>query len=147
MKQSRVLLLCYLFFVFSCSKEPISQINQETSLAQPHEVTEEIAQKVALSFIKENYYHETKSNNRVIKEHFTLNNQKGSDLLHVFNYENGGFTVIAGDNRLPPVLAYSDDTYFENSSIDFPLGLRIWINNIIHFPKNIIYILFKLHNS
>ncbi len=53
----------------------------------------------------------------VIKKKFTIEGYNGKPAMHVINYEKGGFTVISGDKRIEPVIAYSD-------------GLRFWIKYV-----------------
>lgn len=49
------------------------------------------------------------------------------DAVHIFNFENGGFVLIAAEDASKPVLAYSSDGYFgyspEKNNINFWLGL------------------------
>lgn len=43
----------------------------------------------------------------------------GSDTVaYIFNYRNnGGFTIVAADNRVSPILAYSDNGYFTSENV------------------------------
>jgi len=46
--------------------------------------------------------------------------------FYVFNYEGGGWAVVAADKRLMPVLAYSETgSYYQNSEAK-PTGLLMW---------------------
>lgn len=38
--------------------------------------------------------------------------ENGQDLMHVFNYENGGFIIISATRNYYPILAYSDSNTF-----------------------------------
>jgi hypothetical protein len=49
---------------------------------------------------------------------------KGQSFFHIISYDKGGFAVIAGDKRIYPILAYSDnDNYI---LADKPTGLILW---------------------
>ncbi|MBR1718906.1 MAG: C10 family peptidase [Phocaeicola sp.] len=64
----------------------------------------------------------------VIKKKFTIEGYNGKPAMHVINYEKGGFTVISGDKRIEPVIAYSDTGDWSDNPLDYPDGLRIWID-------------------
>ena len=49
-----------------------------------------------------------------------------SDEYYVFNdIANGGYVVISGDERMPDVLAYSYDGYFDTDNL--PCNMRAWM--------------------
>ncbi len=57
----------------------------------------------------------------------SISDDKGRILFHVINYKNNkGWTIIAGDERIIPVLAYSDNGTFNVSQI--PGGASHWFN-------------------
>ena len=64
----------------------------------------------------------------VIKKKFTIEGYNGKPAMHVINYEKGGFTVISGDKRLFPIIAFSDDGYWDNNLDNYPDGLAYWID-------------------
>ena len=50
-------------------------------------------------------------------------------VMHVINYEGGGFVIIAGDNRMDPILAYSETGSFPSvDEWDLPYGLTLWMH-------------------
>ena len=66
----------------------------------------------------------------VIKKKFTIEGYNGKPAMHVINYEKGGFTVISGDKRFFPVIAFSDEGEWINDYEEYPEGLSYWIDCI-----------------
>ncbi len=62
-----------------------------------------------------------------------------SDAVHIFNFNDGGFALIAADDASTPVLGYSADGRFksgdERSNIDFWLGMYVKAVNEIRSEK------------
>ncbi len=56
----------------------------------------------------------------------SVEDTKSEPVMHVINYENGGFVIIAGDNRVEPILAYSEtDSFPSVDEWDLPYGLSL----------------------
>lgn len=62
---------------------------------------------------------------------------KNVPAFYVINYQNGGFLLLSADNRVKPILAYSEDAFFDVAVNNQPLGLFDWQANV---TKNIEYI-------
>jgi hypothetical protein len=60
-----------------------------------------------------------------VLDKFTVT-EEGSNkpAFYVFNYEGGGFVVIAADKRIMPVMAYSEGGYYDQQNK--PYGLKMW---------------------
>ncbi len=56
--------------------------------------------------------------------------------FYVFNRQNGGFVIVAGDDREQPILAYSDKNSF--SSKDMPDNVRAWTESMILHMEDVI---------
>ncbi|MDF7815931.1 C10 family peptidase [Hymenobacter sp. YC55] len=54
--------------------------------------------------------------------------EEGSPAFYIFNYEEGGWSIIAADYRLMPVLAYAETGSFNGEAA--PAGLRKWEDGI-----------------
>jgi hypothetical protein len=61
------------------------------------------------------------------------------DAYYVVTYNGGGFAILGADERIPEILAFSEDSDFpfESEEITFqpenetiPLGLRFWLNDM-----------------
>jgi hypothetical protein len=59
----------------------------------------------------------------------------GKPDFHIINYTSGGFVIISADKRIPPVIAYSDDSEFDFEG-EFPPGLQMWMDNVSQNVKN-----------
>lgn len=70
----------------------------------------------------------TRAEDLSVKSSFSIKDKKNDPLLHVVNYNGGGFAIIAGDMRLKPIQAYSSTGYFSDKIESYPLGLKIWID-------------------
>lgn len=70
----------------------------------------------------------TRTEDLLVKSSFSIKDKKDEPLLHVVNYDGGGFAIIAGDIRLKPIQAYSSTGYFNDKIESYPLGLKIWID-------------------
>jgi hypothetical protein len=57
----------------------------------------------------------------------SLRDERSKPVLHVINYEGGGFVIFSADNRAKPVLAYSDTDSFPVDEKLFPPGLIDWL--------------------
>lgn len=88
------------------------------------------AEMIANSIMSDDAIIPTRSEGYKVKDYFSIPAEDGSDLIHVFNYEGGGFVLIAGDNRLEPVLAYSASNAFNSQIIEDVSGLKYWIDCI-----------------
>ncbi|MBR1719999.1 MAG: C10 family peptidase [Phocaeicola sp.] len=66
----------------------------------------------------------------IIKQRFTINGFNGKPAMHVINYENGGYTIVSGDKRIQPIIAYSDVGEWDDDISHYPDGLQYWIECI-----------------
>ena len=73
---------------------------------------------------------DTRAQGTVVKNVFTIKDEDGASLLHAINYDNGGFVLVAGDNRLNPVQAYSTKGKFLDNQNEYPLGVKIWMQSL-----------------
>lgn len=66
-----------------------------------------------------------------------ISDEFGNIVYYIINYENGGFVIISADNRLSPILAYSELNTFTVNPNDYPLGLVSWLDAIKNKVKEI----------
>lgn len=58
------------------------------------------------------------------------------DEFYVFNDKaNGGYVVISGEERMPDVLAYAYDGYFD--TVNIPCNMRAWMEN---YAQQVVYL-------
>ena len=128
MKRLITLLLLSIFLV-NCSQEETLSVENTNDTQHPNLVTTQMANVVSNKFMDKIMGTNGRGASKQIKESFPI--VKGSQpIMHVVNYEDGGFVVISGDNRIEPLLAYSENGYFAEGEINYPEGLKHWINHI-----------------
>ena len=117
----------------SCYQENKSKLLQ-TNPNKEFVVSAQTAQDVAFFYLHKN---ENVPNTRgrqmegsKVKNSFAINDNSSMPVMHVINYEGGGFAIISGDNRIEPMLAYADEGAFSENELDYPEGLTQWINHI-----------------
>ncbi len=74
-------------------------------------------------------------NRRKVRDSVIFSNKKKIPYLYVYNFADGGFTIISGDNRLMPVLAYADKGTFKKDSL--PGGLVRWLAATVNTIQNL----------
>jgi len=62
-----------------------------------------------------------------IKSIFPYRKGETNPTFYIINFETGGFTIVAGDDRVSPILAFSDNTFFPTDR-EYPYGLARWID-------------------
>ena len=94
----------------------------------PYAVTLEQAQQVAEHLTNTNIA-VSAAPLKTISDHFVLTAGQ-QPALYVFNYKEGGFSIIAANKHLLPVLAYSTTSTYGNSNK--PGGLLFWERKMTH---------------
>lgn len=65
---------------------------------------------------------------RKVKSLKPIKYKNEENLFYIVNYEDGGFVILSADNRLSPILAYSDTSVFRTDSKDYSAGLIGWLS-------------------
>ena len=117
----------------SCQQEEkFEQLDNEVK--KEHIVSIETAKDVAFFHLHQNKnMPKTRSRNVddiKIESAFSINDDASDPVMHIINYEDGGFAVVSGDNRIEPMLAYSDEGSFSDNHLDYPEGLVDWIEHV-----------------
>lgn len=107
-----------LFFAFRLISAPISL---------------EQAYIAANTFLKKNNLISDKS--KLVRFNF---NDKADSLLYIFNFDNKGFIIIAGDDNVIPVLGYSNESVFSGKDLpdSFLAMLESFIQQISYVREN-----------
>lgn len=131
--------LYVMLMLVSCSKTD-NLLSLELPSPDPNSVSIDKAILKASSFVKsKGLLPQTKGTPNEIKEVFTIRDSEELPIVHVINFESGGFTLISADDRIDPVLAFSEKGSFPSSKKEYPLGLNIWMEMIakkIQFNRN-----------
>lgn len=102
--------------LLACDRQPLSEPQN------PYFVTLDQAQQVAEHLTNTNVSAGAGSL-KTVDEHFVLTAQQ-QPALYVFNYKEGGFSIIPADRHLLPVLAYSTSSRY--TTHNKPGGLLLW---------------------
>lgn len=94
-------------------------------------VSEEEALKIAQQFMKDKVFKQAEKARR-------LGNATGADdrCFYVFNAESeGGFVIVAADDRVPAVLGYSENASFDSDNL--PSNVEAWLQGYTEQIKSI----------
>ncbi|HHT9079575.1 TPA: C10 family peptidase [Flavobacterium psychrophilum] len=137
-----ILAIAGLFIIFSCENE---KINETTTINQ-HEVTQKIAEKVALNVFrfKNNELAKSAQITKSIENITTYKMSTTSDVnpFYVFNYNEGGFSIVSADDRVSPVLAYCDEGAFSTNINEIPEPVQSWMEEEKEISQTV-----KIENS
>ena len=64
---------------------------------------------------------------KTVLDTFVLKTTDNNDAMFVINYVEGGFTVLAADDRVSPILAYAEEGYFSVNVDDMPDAVLAWL--------------------
>ena len=124
----RLFYIALLLGLFSCNVTEIAVSNYDKN-GDCYSVSMDDAINLAHVFSSDNGFISTRSSTSTVNDPFSINDETGTPMLHVINYEGGGFIIIAGDKRLRPIQAYSPLGSFSEDLKSIPLGLKIWLEN------------------
>lgn len=141
-KQNYFLLLLLALFLISCNEDSDSlesylienesvihtAENDSTTFRKSNSeffVTRKKALTVAknISFESTDLSKERINSNKEIKEIFPVPDEKKNIVYYIINYVEGGFVILAADQRIDPILAYSENSYFRYKSSEYSLVL------------------------
>lgn len=112
-KQTAMLMLCGLL--------PI--------LSQAQQRSEFDVIKIASEFCNSKIYQNDITDMRLLKKSSSISSeriQEGREVYYIYSTNKKGFVVVSGDKRMPAVLAYSDENYFDVDNI--PPNVRYWLD-------------------
>ena len=86
----------------------------------------ETAEKVASNFLMHKTKGNQKSNSLLLKNSFT-ETKNGNTLYHIFNFENTGFVIVAGNYQSTPILGYSNENELNIENLN--PALKMWLES------------------
>ncbi len=72
----------------------------------------------------------TRANLQVKSYELLKSEQTGKECFHVFNYEDGGYSIISADRRGTPILMYSEEGEYNHAECN--PAKKSWIEHYIH---------------
>jgi len=139
MKTQYFVFISFLFisFFISCTKN--SHVESESSKTQKYFVSE----NKVLSLLTNKSLKIEKSattsplREKSIQEVFPVEDEEKNIVYYIINYNNGGFIIVSADERISPILAYSETSDFNTKSEYYPSGLVSWLSETKEFIKHI----------
>ena len=146
-----------IIFLVSCSKDDAVNNEIQNNL---NEVPKTTIIEIAQNFFKNTGSTNSRvaNSNKTIKDVVEHQTHKNQTAFYVINYNEGGFAVIAADNRMSPILAYSETGNFSSTPSEIIPPIKDWIeaekeqvqyvkdNNIAQTEKNKL-LWFKILNN
>ncbi len=122
--------------LFACKKTTVDEVTGDNVSAVSNFVPIEEALKIAEMQAPLNTaaINGLKSS-RKVKSTFSVKPDAGNPSMYIVNYEDKGFVIISGDNRLSPILAYSDSSSFPTDRAVYPAGLVNWLSGVDEIVK------------
>ncbi|HQV36529.1 MAG TPA: C10 family peptidase [Flavobacterium sp.] len=115
--------LASLTLLFSCEND-----NIQNSSKHQNNIAEIDAKELALSLSKgSNSVSRGIDITKTIMDATTYKTESNENAFYAINYNEGGFVVISADNRISPILAYSDDGKFSNNTEEIPDAVISWM--------------------
>ena len=119
------ILATLLFPLFSCEKESKYDLNENA--INSHYVSKEKAIDVANTFFKKFVNNSDASRNLDVEKEIeticTVKNVDNDDVLYSINYIDGGYVLVAADDRTSPIRAFSEESSFiiDNETLPDPV--------------------------
>ena len=96
-------------------------------LAQAAPISQDQARKEALSFLL-NKQISNRSLKLAARSTKTLKAGSNQAAYYVYNVGNNqGFVIVSGDDRINPILGFSDEGYFDEAKA--PANMKAWLND------------------
>ena len=132
----KAILLPILLITYSCEKNEIEgTIENNSKIIQDGSYVTFYTAKEIASSIKFNTKvglvgKKSDKMEKTVEGGTSMNDGNGIAVCHILNYKEGGFVVISADNRIEPILAYSDTEKFELDLDAIPFGPRGWLDYV-----------------
>ena len=122
-------IVLFTFTFFSCQQEDKTNLlpNQKKENFITQEKAVEISNRLTFDNQSKNA---TSSIEKQTSEILPVSDEKNETVYYVINYQDGGFVLMAADDRYEPILSYSDDGYFDTNKENQPEGLIYWETSI-----------------
>jgi len=105
-------------------------INQATIIASTIEFPTKPSPKRKSEEAINNRFEVQALGSKKIKESKSPLGKGNKALYHIINYEEGGFVIISADDRLSPIMAFSNDNPMPfTDEKEYPVGLTDWFFN------------------
>lgn len=126
-----------LFFIFSCNGDSIESGNN--NFVKENDVVSTLS---SLEFnVKDSSIQArdglVPSNFEIIENINSIPDEDGNIVYYIINYVDNGFVIVSADNRVKPILAFSEFDKFSFTESEYSGGLVQWIIDTKDFIKSI----------
>lgn len=149
----KIIPILLLSTLFSCSKKEITEVEKASSISSEKflekvnmvsdKVDIETIKKASLNFVSNgfnksiNKLASISQNNKQIKNITEYKSKDKSTILYIINYVPTGFVVMSDNMNADPILAFSDNGYFNINDIEKLTGLDDWIENSLDYVNDL----------
>ena len=127
-------------FLISCelADENLLNVPQEYSQIEDNFVPQDYAEVIASQgngfYLPQSDEFMTKSTEiHEVESVIPLNDLFGQTALYIINLKDGGYRIIAADNRVEPILAHSNVGAMTEEGISANEGLKMWLEGIVTY--------------
>lgn len=125
--------LSFILFI-SCDKQEDANLNTSNT----NDVNTNVALDIAQSFFKNNTTSKGVKKSKTIDNIIVHKTKKSENAFYVINYKEGGFLVISADNRISPILAFSDTGSFSSTPTEIIPPVQAWMQSEKEQIQNVI---------
>lgn len=108
----------------------LTSCDSERVRTETHEVSEDVALNIAKGLFKNNSNPLARggiNTSKTIEDLTTYKTANVENAFYVINYNEGGFVIIAADDRVSPMLAYADEGKFSADINQIPEPVLSWM--------------------
>ncbi|MDQ6472032.1 C10 family peptidase [Flavobacterium sp. LHD-80] len=134
LKGNKWVFILSLLFLFSCSKD--NELDNSNQASQENFVGLTQAKEIAkdISFKKQSESKTSKTSSfgiekKAIQDINEIKNKKGKTVFYIINYVNGGYIILSSDNRMRPIIAFSESGKFMLDESVYSEGLKDWMES------------------
>jgi hypothetical protein len=130
-KNNKWLFVLVFLTLFSCSKD--NEVSDSKQLTRENFVGLSLAKEIGtgILFKKTNNSLTNKTSsgieNKIVQTITEVENEKGNTVFYVINYVNGGYIILSADNRMQPIIAFSETGEFIVDESAYSDGLKSWV--------------------
>jgi len=130
-----VFFFVFILFSFSCQNEETQDYKQENNNFVDRKTIYELVSQ--LTFTSDDGNGLKSSKQKRVENMEPVTGSDGLASCYIVNYEDDGFLIMAADNRMMPVLAYSNTGNFETTDDELPPGVALWLEETAAYVSEV----------
>lgn len=121
----------------SCSEDIDLTVQNASEKTDDYFITSEKATDVAVNYFKILNNTNKTLQTKTVKKTTPIKDENDSTVYYIINYKEGGFMIVAADNRSTPILAFSENNDFPIKEETFSPSLKEWLDESVNQIKEI----------